>query len=103
MVLSPIFSARTTNPEGRNGRRPVTVRIIRSSETNTLGRISRGTGEDTDMRRGPQAVAAAVPAARADTRRNLRRFKVARASWPVPQPRPPATAGGSDKIKKHGP
>src|SRR5207248_10638780 len=43
MTFSSIFSARTTNPDGRNGRRPTTVRMMRSAETLTGTNRRRGT------------------------------------------------------------
>src|SRR5690242_4023922 len=39
--LSPIFSARTTNPDGRNGRKPTTVLMTRSGETSTGAKCLR--------------------------------------------------------------
>ena len=41
-VFSPRFSPRTTNPDGRNGRSPVIVRMTRSADTRT--RASRASG-----------------------------------------------------------
>src|SRR4051812_24971277 len=74
MVCASSLSARTTNPDGRNGRRPTTVRVTRSGETRTRANRRRGSKTVGGRRRThpPAAPAAAnAPAAFRKSRRRI--------------------------------
>src|SRR6185369_15833244 len=69
-VLSPIFSPRTTNPEGRNGRNPTIVRITRSADTFTGAHRTPGVAIATRFRRVAHPTVA-TPAAMRKPRRDV--------------------------------
>src|SRR5215471_4043975 len=74
---SPIFSSRTTKPDGRKGRRPATVRISRSALTRTGGSAQPAgvlSGRRSDGRAWRQRDATATAAEAAAVPRNVRRF-----------------------------
>ena len=70
IVLVSSFSARTTNPDGRNGRNPTVLRITRSLDTRTraaMGTVGAG-AEAIRVRRCAQAARLREEAARKSRR-----------------------------------